>query len=170
MRKSSVRIARENTKIDWAIRDLVIKASINILEATDSPNEVHKFISYIVRKIYEDKEHVLATWELKKLFEKAGAIVTVGDVRSKLGDLLVFGVGRFYVVEVKPTPPPWGGMNPAEYHLYHNILMNTVVYCWREDGRWYWCPLEKVKFNPEKRRLEVEEKYDIATLLSLFRG
>ena len=125
-----LRDGRRSVKIDWAIRDLVIKLAVQMKKEGYSDREVLTIKEYLKRKIDEDIAHTLILFKAREMFVKAGFQVVLTDMRNEMFDMVVFKPGRAFLVEVKAGPPPWGGNNPKEYDMYFASSLYNILYVW----------------------------------------
>lgn len=141
----SIILARLTTKSDWLVRDAFIKMLVNVIE-TGGTRIAREFTIDFLGKLYQDANHTIAVYEAKKILEKKGAKCTVVFLRNMLVDLVVASPKAVYFVEVKPSPPPWGGNNVKEYQEYKQHP-GIVVYVWREGCKWKYARLDELVFD-----------------------
>ena len=122
--------SRKAVKIDWAIRDLIIKLAMQMKKEGYSDREILMIKEYLKRKIDEDIAHVLIMFKAKEICEKAGFHVVFTDLRNEMFDMIVFKPGRAFLVEIKASPPPWAGNNFREYNMYFASSLYNILYVW----------------------------------------
>ena len=156
---------RRNIYFDWSIRDLIIRSIIHLHNQGYSKQQLDYFINYLIHKIKEDYNHTIAVLEVARMFERLGCTVILTELRNKLADLIVATPHyQLLLIEIKPTPPPWGGLNNREKQQYE-LITQPIYYVWKENNGWYYTVLENIETRNGK--LYVKKKYPLKKLLEL---
>jgi len=166
LRYEDLQNIRSAVYFDWGIRDLVIRAVIHLFNKGFNKQRIDAFIEYLIRKIREDYNHVTAVLYVASLFRRQGCQVILTELQNKLIDLVVVSPTRIFLVEVKPTPPPWCGLNRDELEEYRHIPY-SVYYVWKESSGWCYTIVDNIEVKGNC--LYVKAKYPLQRLIEMAR-
>ena len=154
-----LRRVRRETKVDWAVRDLVIKSVINMINKGTKEKDIWTYIDYLNKKLRQDTAHTIILYRIKSYFERYGFTVVINAIRVKSFDMVAFNDRRIFFVEVKAGAPPWRGNNFREYNTYFNLerLSGNILYVWEERGRYYCTTYSNVELIDNE--VKVRERY-----------
>lgn len=151
---------------DWSIRDLVLRTVIHLFNKGYSKQVIDGFIEYLIRKIREDYNHITAVLYVASLFRRQGCHVILTELRNKLVDLVVISPTRIFLIEVKPSPPPWGGLNRDELEEYKHIPY-SIYYVWRDSRGWWYTIPDNIEVRG--KQLHVKARYPLQRLVEMAR-
>lgn len=145
---------RSIVKFDWVIRDAYLKSLNAIVKYSEGKiglSELYRLHSYIIRKLNEDFKHFIAVCEFTLILQKRKIQFHIVDpILSLNRDVdVIITKPKLILVEVKPGPPPWRGLNRRELEEYIERDLNCI-YVWREDRRWLYTSLFNLEWHEEK--------------------